>query len=619
MAVDSPPGGWFVLAESNGYFFNDARCNDVLMYASESQQNILIGVKGFTDQSTIRLTKDSVIINKPLLVTSGTIGSCNNTIDVAGVILRDSNIYATTTRASNIYTSNLLASNLSTSYVLINSNIALYSSKFGCLDLQNQMGHLQIAIGSSNTLLLHNSLLPADGYDVDIGSFDSPIRHLYVGGNTIFVGSNAIKSDSNGVRFVNASTCNLVKLYTDQVQIGSNENYSVIRQDPTTGEIEFVKCSMSNGVSTEIMVQSFSSLGTGLRSNINTSNIHLLDGLVGLLTLSADDGNLVLSNQRGPPTIIGISSNCIGIGTSNPIATLHVKGDSYIQGSLGAQRLHITKQNSAFSPSARSFNSDGLSFYIDDYDKNFMFKVGANEVARLTGNGCFGIGTTSPQSPLHVEEHITSNIGTSTHSNWCAYFNGNVLAREYNVFSDKRIKTDFQEIDRNKALSLAMQLPVCSYKLAYSTNDNAEKIGFVAQDVETVFPNCVKSIQGFVPDILQEALLIKTGKHLYKLKFPGCFTAVNDLNLPTTLKIILKNNKTTIIQALKLNDSELTISCFEEFDEQTVFVYGSQVNDFKVINYEQITALLTASIQNLSKELTETKALVNHLVYRHQN
>ena len=65
-----------------------------------------------------------------------------------------------------------------------------------------------------------------------------------------------------------------------------------------------------------------------------------------------------------------------------------------------------------------------------------------------------------------------------------------------------------------------------------------------------------------------------------------------------------------------INDTTFVVENFNKEDlggEDSVFVFGKKVDDFKTIDYDQIYAVGIGAIQKLSKELEDQKIIINSL------
>ena len=101
----------------------------------------------------------------------------------------------------------------------------------------------------------------------------------------------------------------------------------------------------------------------------------------------------------------------------------------------------------------------------------------ALELMRLTHDGKLGIGTQDPTELLHV--------------------NGPMIASAYNGPSDARLKEDIIPADIDICYNNVKQLPLKYYKwrdeiVEELHMDDIHKVGWIAQEVEEIYPNAVK-------------------------------------------------------------------------------------------------------------------------------
>jgi hypothetical protein len=155
----------------------------------------------------------------------------------------------------------------------------------------------------------------------------------------------------------------------------------------------------------------------------------------------------------------------IGIGTNNPSFRLDVRGEASISFD-GTNRLIL--------------GADGNQPYIGGYLGNDL-RILANyiEAIRIKQNGNVGIGINAPTEKLHV--------------------NGNILANGSIFPSDIRIKENIVNADTADNLKHILALQVKHYDytnnyVEYCNKDDTSNYGFIAQQVEKVIPNAVKTI-----------------------------------------------------------------------------------------------------------------------------
>lgn len=212
----------------------------------------------------------------------------------------------------------------------------------------------------------------------------------------------------------------------------------------------------------------------------------------------------------------------------------------------------------------------------------------------------------------------TSGGSTTTISIYATY--GIVSAQYMAVTSDQRIKTD---IDYSFSLfDKLVQLKPCifSYINKYEKG-NLSKYGFIAQDVENVFPSCVEKITEHIPDIFTMASVRDISEDGYVVCIPKIGLELKEKD---SLELVIdqKNQKiiVDIINIKELQEStEVLINSKEEIRDK-VFVIGKRVNDLRVLNYEQITAIAVKSIQELdlkySKQIEDLTKNINLLIER---
>ena len=133
-----------------------------------------------------------------------------------------------------------------------------------------------------------------------------------------------------------------------------------------------------------------------MTSNIipkGTGKEHLVDSSI------FDNGTTVCVNStlKASGQICSLMGNfgCIGIGTQTPISLLHINTSlttsDILRISNGTQNLTLGVNNGA-----------GGSYIFENCAQDFRIGTSSTERMRITSLGCVGIGTTAPQTTLHV-------------------------------------------------------------------------------------------------------------------------------------------------------------------------------------------------------------------------
>jgi hypothetical protein len=134
-------------------------------------------------------------------------------------------------------------------------------------------------------------------------------------------------------------------------------------------------------------------------------------------------------------------------------------------------------------------------------------------------------------------------------------------------------------------------------------NGNKSKTGFIAQEVEAVNAQFVNHSTDFIPSVFALAKSVSLDKDLMTVlteKSHGF--AKGDV-----VKFYAEGKKEVIKTIVEVHDSHSfsVIGWTERTDN--VFIYGKKITDFRAIDFDQITALSVAAIQELSKQVDKLK------------
>ena len=131
----------------------------------------------------------------------------------------------------------------------------------------------------------------------------------------------------------------------------------------------------------------------------------------GTINLGFNGGNgniLSITNTAATVSQNLIVNTKIGIGTTNPLSTLHINAGAILK-VISLYDLGNNFQYTGFGATS------GLIHNIPSTTDAFQFRVGtssttANELMRITGGGSVGIGTNNPLSKLHINAGTTLKV-----------------------------------------------------------------------------------------------------------------------------------------------------------------------------------------------------------------
>ena len=306
----------------------------------------------------------------------------------------------------------------------------------------------------------------------------------------------------------------------------------------------------------------------------------------------------------------------VGIWTSSPKTTLHVKnetdssgaGDAYISGKIkkpteclrlqgkyyntgsGALIRFTNQHDSGTNPNTGEYNLAGIAGY--DYDNSwgggltFYTSSGSGSggddlTSRMTinGDGNVGINTTNPLARLEVIGapsvnissgsykwfHYNNNLTTSNGSwgNACIYGNGHIVSGGALMShagtigaSDERIKKDIIDVEDGAALVTLRLLKPKQYKYRDEVQRGTEPVwGFIAQEVGAILPYATQTRTDCLPNIYQLANV--SGSNVIT------FTNFDTSNLESNM---------TVLKVYDVDDAEHLVNIAEIVDERSVRV-----------------------------------------------
>ncbi len=378
-----------------------------------------------------------------------------------------------------------------------------------------------------------------------------------------------------------------------------------------------------------IMLDGSSSVGFALgTSGTVKAQIGIAAG-AGAWSTDAAVGDLVIRSQSTAQKIlfntnggtggasVAINGSTMGIGTLAPAASLDVVpsgGRNVLLGGGANTGSEIKFTYSGVVHHSIYSNGNGNLTFANT-SGGFGVNVAGSPLMSLSAAGYLGIGTTSPAVPLDVQSSIAYNAGnygylnsigsgtsSCTNCQTSIRASGRIVSPEFNATSDRRIK-DIQDISNGAAdLATLNQLEVTDFYYKDKVASGGElKKGFIAQQVETNYPEAVHRMTNYVPDVYALASHVNYDGELHTLTI----TVDKAHSLVVGNKVRLVTEKTDKLEAVVSevrSDNTFTVKDISE-SAKSVFVYGKEVEDFRVVDYDRIYTLNVSATQELCRRI----------------
>ncbi|MDY8137942.1 tail fiber domain-containing protein [Aquimarina sp. 2201CG5-10] len=362
------------------------------------------------------------------------------------------------------------------------------------------------------------------------------------------------------------------------------------------------------------------SLGGAINANLSLDIWDTTDFDISLL----GTGDFIIRDQFNDVFRVDASDDRIDIGRDLYIKdhdadgtdVVRISGNNNNDGYIGIYRDGVVSHQLSGNGDVH-FNKQGTNFdfQVESSNNATMFFVDSS-------NDAIGIGTSSPtKATVEINGGISNQVAASLgydrqygylnavgsaagsnnilslyDFNFSLWASDHIAAEQFDTFSDERIKTILGISSPEEDLNTLLDIKVTDYQLKDSiAKGNRIYKKVIAQQVAEVYPQAVtNNITEIVPDIYKQANIKN-----------GWVDLSTDLKVNEHVAIIItKENTKEVYEVLEVSEKGFRID-FK--NNQKVFVFGREVQDFHTVDYEAISMLNVSATQQLAKEVQQLK------------
>lgn len=304
--------------------------------------------------------------------------------------------------------------------------------------------------------------------------------------------------------------------------------------------------------------------GNDLKAAVGSNGFEVAGGfsLSDLTVESANSGTIVLSRLNAASFSEGVHANTDYWALKSG-------------GTNGTERIRV--RSNGLTEMTGGLRVDG--FYDHGNSNHWYYGAGVPASGFSTGSGTIG-----------------ANIwGDAIH------------ALVFRAYSDQRIKQNARQSDAAVDLATLRNLRVTDYQYVdVIAKGNGWHKGFIAQEVENVFPEAVAKSEDHIPNIY---CLTESVQEAGSNQLAVSLAKAHGLAVGDEVKIIMDGgdgNRYEKVTGVTGDNSAVITWSGNKPDR--LFIYGKKVNDFRQVDYTQVHTMAVSAIQELARQLDALKA-----------
>ncbi len=265
----------------------------------------------------------------------------------------------------------------------------------------------------------------------------------------------------------------------------------------------------------------------------------------------------------------------------------------YVDANTISMMSTVNASTSIIAP--KFYDRDNQGYYVDPASMSNMSSL------KLDGNTSY----TLTFNYLNATQN-TIGYAANTNSPASLYCSWRVSAPEFDAYSDKRIKNILGISNTRKDLTTLKKIEVTDYtlvdKIAQGDKEYKKVIG---QQVTEVYPQAVRKTTDFIPNVYEVSSSVSFNAEKKELSITT--NKEHEFAIGNKVRLIISTDEKETkkeFEVIAVSDNH-TFSVNYDNALDKVFVYGKQVNDFLVVDYEAIAMLNVSATQELAKQVEE--------------
>jgi len=345
-------------------------------------------------------------------------------------------------------------------------------------------------------------------------------------------------------------------------------------------------------------------------------------GYTALLNLSSGDRNTAIGEGAGGPLTTGSNNVFVGFDTDASA----VNGENQIV--IGSGIVSHGDNTAVLGNSACTVWEPDITDQVDLGSVTYSMKdyYASGNLNLALGTSRIGVGNAyaaNTKGAVEVNAYIDYNgspfnyfipngvaptgypIGVFDYYNGpdlyaISYWGvGRFMGSGIHIFSDERSKIVHGVSNSENDLKIINEIEITDFNYIDPVKGSGNQKKVIAQQVEKVYPSAVSTGSDTVPDIFRQTELNS-----------GVIKITNSCKTGDKIKLIFEDTTQQITEVLEANENEIIVDCKRN---EPVFVYGTEVNDYKSVDYDSISMLNVSATQELHKIITKLTKKVEDL------